>query len=136
MEPHLVVRIHVAELNDAAASDHKDRRNRQQVMLLSRGLFQIDSVVLELLQRSFIYLVGKAEGQRGSHATIGQQRTPKLVLFAGFAHVRGPIWGNTDELEAHFVNLGLNVSQLTQLLVAVWSPASTVKNQRGRGPLD
>ena len=136
MEPQCVVGIHVAELNDAAASDHKNGRNRQQVMLLARGLFQIDSVVLELLERRFVHLVGKAEGQRGGHAAIGQQRTPKLVPLAGFAHLRWPVWGNTDELEAHFVNLGFDVAQLTQLLVAVWSPTSTVKNQRGRRPLD
>src|SRR5258708_15498312 len=51
-----------------------------------------------------------------------------------FLHLRWLVWRNCEKLHTQIPKLRFDLSQLDQLLITVWSPPSTIKNNH-RCPL-
>jgi len=124
-----VVWIHVRELDTPIGGYNVDGRYRQLMMLLTRGCFQIDTMIPKLIESRLIDLVRNAEGLRRRHPTVGQKRRSDIVLSLGCPHRRHGVGRDSHPLKTFRFNLRLDIMQLTQLLVAVRSPASPVKHE-------
>ena len=57
-----VIRVHILEIDDSIAADQVDRRDREDVMLVSGRFFQIDPEAFVLLQGGFVDCESQPEG--------------------------------------------------------------------------
>jgi len=63
--------MHVRELDTPVGGYNVDGRNRQLMVLLTRGDLQIDTMVPKLIESRLVNFVRDAEGLRRSHFTVG-----------------------------------------------------------------
>jgi hypothetical protein len=134
VKPYGVVWIDICELNATACVHNVDGRNRQLMMFLARCCFEIYAVTLHLCKSLLINFIGNPECPRRHHMAIRQKMRFEVILDLGFHHSRNGLRSDSEPLETRLFNFRLDFAQLTQLLLTVWSPTSTVENENGWSP--
>ena len=118
----------MGKLDQAVSPCDEHGRYWEQVVIFSRSLLQIDPVLLQLIQGVQVHLIGHSKRLRGYHLAVGEETTLNPMPLLRLAELGGPVRGDCNELKAHFIKLGFDASQFAELLVAVRSPPSPVKN--------
>ena len=98
------------------------------MVFLTRCCFKVDSMLCKQSKRWIVHRISNAKGSRSGHFAVGE----KVKFHAMFRH-RLTEFGwlirrDTQDLKSIIVNLGFDGAQLTQLPIAVWSPATAVKH--------
>ena len=101
-------------------------------MELSGSSLEINPVPRQGFQCVFINCISDSKRLGGRHGTVGEKREAIAMLFYCLVDFRWLVWGNADYLKSELPYLEINVAQLNQLPVAMWSPASAVKEHYRR----
>lgn len=97
-------------------------------MELSGRSLEINPVPRKGFQCVFINGISDSKRLGGSQGTVGEQREANAMLFYCLADFRWLVWRHADYLKSELPYFEIKVAQLNQLPVAMWSPASAVKD--------
>lgn len=95
-----VVRVGVGEGDLAIRANEKDSRDREQMVDLSGGGFEIDVVALVFFDGCVVDTEGDAERQCGLHRVVGEQCVGEIERFIALREFRGAIRADRDDLIA------------------------------------
>lgn len=136
MRAHGIIRVDVFKLDHAAPGHQKNGRNRQQVMACARRGFNIHAMLRQGIERRFVHSVGHSETFAHVHGAVRKQREPDTELLTCILEIGRLVRRNRNDLESELIELRFNVAQLTQLPLAVRSPAAAIEHQQRRPGLD
>jgi len=127
---HLVVGIGVHPTDRATLLHEKDARNRELVVFLAGCRFEVDSVIQILLHIVVAELKSDSEGARGRERAVGVERVAEVAFLQAAPEPRGLVRADRDDGKPERRELGFDLAQLTELRIAVGSPAAAVEDEQ------
>ncbi len=103
------------------------------MVIVTRSLLQVDSVVVVLEHFGIAQLKRDSERPSGSERTIRVERVAQVVLLQARSQASGTVRTDGDYRKAELGQLRFDFAQLSELRIAIGSPAPAVEDEQGTG---
>lgn len=129
-----MVGIAVVKLDTSLLVDKVDGRDRKDIVILTGGLVEINSVVGVHCTGLFIDFKGQSESLGGFGGAVGEQRVTELVFGRGLLEAGGPVRADREDAVAEIRQIIFNAGEGREVPVTVGAPASAIKDENARLP--